>query len=423
VTRQSCNNRKTILPWMRLRPPLIIQALFIGLLAAGCTTPTSLPTGFPVSEQTPRPATETSLAIASPTSLPALVPIQSATPTAASEIFPLPTAIPVEVYPTPPVEEMVTLHPDGSAWTTYIPPEWQERSQENQGTPTIVSIVATGDGSLWFASMGGARYGGTGVYRFNGQAWTHYTTDEGLPSDETSAMVVAPDGALWFSTLCCGVSRYDGRSWMAYTSANGLASNDVRSMAVAPDGALWFGTGGNGVSRFDGRNWDTYTTQNGLSGSYVGHISTLPDGSLMFSTSDGSRASLDRFDGQNWFRYPTEWTGKGKYTEDIAFSPHGDLWFATESDGIYRLAGGTWTHYTTGDGLAGESTRCGVVASDGAVWFGTDQGVSRFDGKSWTTFTTRDGLASNWINALDAAPDGSIWVGEAGGISRYRLSR
>ncbi len=59
MTRQSCNNRKTILPWMRLRPPLIFQTLFIGLLAAGCASTAIEPTRHPVTEQTPYTVTET----------------------------------------------------------------------------------------------------------------------------------------------------------------------------------------------------------------------------------------------------------------------------------------------------------------------------------------------------------------------------
>lgn len=59
MTRQSWNNRKTVLPWMWLRPPLIFQTLFIGLLAVGCTGPTRMPTVSPATEQAPKPVTET----------------------------------------------------------------------------------------------------------------------------------------------------------------------------------------------------------------------------------------------------------------------------------------------------------------------------------------------------------------------------
>jgi hypothetical protein len=83
MTRQSCNNRKTILPWMRLRPPLIFQTLFIGLLAAGCVSTPIRPTSYPVTGQTPYPITEGPLTIASTTSSLGITPTVTATPSVA----------------------------------------------------------------------------------------------------------------------------------------------------------------------------------------------------------------------------------------------------------------------------------------------------------------------------------------------------
>jgi ligand-binding sensor domain-containing protein len=59
------------------------------------------------------------------------------------------------------------------------------------------------------------------------------------------------------------------------------------------------------------------------------------------------------------------------------------------------------------------------VASDGALWFGTRGGVSRFDGGTWTTYTTDDGLADNYVTSIAVAPDGALWFGTFGGVSRY----
>lgn len=376
--------------------------ILLTLLATGCSGPA-------VQDETGKPTPASPVISGNP----------SPTSSAPSIAFPPPASVQAKMVPTPQIVKMATVQPEGGRWTTFIPPDWQERIQQKREVPTIVAIVTGDDGSVWFASMGGVRSSGTGVYRYDGQVWTHYTRKNGLPVDEITAMVLAPDGALWFSTLCCGVSRYDRRSWKTYSAANGLASDDVRSMAVAPDGSLWFGTGDNGVTHFDGHRWKTYSTQDGLTGNYVGDIAVLPVGILLVSTSDGSRAGLDRFDGQGWSQYSTEWSDRGKYTQDISFSSNGALWFVTEFDGVYRLAEGAWTHYTSENGLASDSVHCITVAPDGAIWFGTDHGVSRFDGKNWTTFTIQDGLISNWINSIAAAPDGSIWVGGSGGMSRY----
>jgi ligand-binding sensor domain-containing protein len=98
--------------------------------------------------------------------------------------------------------------------------------------------------------------------------------------------------------------------------------------------------------------------------------------------------------------------------------------------GVSRLgADGTWTTYTTADGLAGDYVSAIAAGPDGSIWFSTftetrppaGGGVSRLrvDGM-WTTYTTADGLASDSISAIAAGPDGSMWFGGSGGVTRYK---
>ena len=67
-----------------------------------------------------------------------------------------------------------------------------------------------------------------------------------------------------------------------------------------------------------------------------------------------------------------------------------------------------------------------VQTRDGAMWFGTTDGISRFDASAgggtsaWTTYTTEDGLASNrasWIRGLFQARDGTLWAGHGSRFS------
>jgi len=52
------------------------------------------------------------------------------------------------------------------------------------------------------------------------------------------------------------------------------------------------------------------------------------------------------------------------------------------------LAEGTWTTYTTGDGLAHNGVYSIAVDADNVKWFGTFDGVSSFNGTTWTTYNT-----------------------------------
>jgi ligand-binding sensor domain-containing protein len=332
-----------------------------------------------------------------------------------------PTILPFDIS-TPAEPDIFETHEslDG-IWTIFTTKEWQDLKLKYGETVAISTITIAKDSTFWFGTTGsGGFIGGTGVYHFDGKTWNRYTTQNGLPTDEISSILFDQDNAIWFGTKCCGVSRFDGKTWTNYTEANGLASNDIRSSAIAPDGSLWFGTSDKGVSRFDGEKWQTFSDVDGLWGSFVGHIAVLPDGDLLFSTSNGYTARINRFDGKSWRVFQTPWESSGVYTEDISTGPDGTTWFATERDGVYRLKGDTWIHYTVRDGLVDNSVYAIQVTPEGAVWLGTNGGVCRFDGKFWTTFTTEDGLLNNWIGSIAVSPDGTIWFGSAGGVYRYR---
>src|SRR5450759_603897 len=343
----------------------------------------------------------------------------SYTPSPKPIVFPFPTAVPINSLPPPPVENMETHPLYQGAWTTYLPPKWQERLQQTGEPPYISSIIVAADGSLWFSTTGGAVSSGVGAYHFNGKTWTHYTKENGSGFDEISSSMVTPDGAIWFGSFCCGVSRFDGNTWTTYTTTNGLASNDIRSMGVTQNGDLWFGTSDKGISRYAGKGWLTYTSNSGLWGDYVGGIFSLPDGSLLFSSSDGSRAKLNRVDGSHWTVYSTPMTDSGKYTVDLKAALNGNLWFASEYLGVYRLSESGWTNFTIKDGLANDQMYSLAAARDGSAWFGTAGGVSRFDGKTWTTFKLEGDTGNNGIGSIVEATDGSIWVGYYGGIAHY----
>ena len=77
--------------------------------------------------------------------------------------------------------------------------------------------------------------------RFDGEAWTTFTTDDGLADDVVRSIVVDNDGTLWFGTHE-GVSSYDGEKWTTYTVQDGLAHDVIQSAVVDAGGTVWFGT-------------------------------------------------------------------------------------------------------------------------------------------------------------------------------------
>ncbi len=78
-----------------------------------------------------------------------------------------------------------------------------------------------------------------------------YTTRDGLPQSQVTAVVQDRAGWLWVGTLTGGVARYDGHRWDVFDTAQGLPGSGVNVLVVDQKGTVWAGTSG-GAARFDG---------------------------------------------------------------------------------------------------------------------------------------------------------------------------
>ena len=100
------------------------------------------------------------------------------------------------------------------------------------------------------------------------------------------SLLVAPDGMIWAGTWGGGAARFDGKAWTNFTTKDGLAGNIVYAIASDEKGALWFGTS-NGVSRYDGKTWRSLGLQDGLLGKDVYALAVAPNGDILAGTMRG----------------------------------------------------------------------------------------------------------------------------------------
>ncbi|HRI19695.1 MAG TPA: two-component regulator propeller domain-containing protein [Panacibacter sp.] len=117
-----------------------------------------------------------------------------------------------------------------------------------------------------------------------------------------------------------------------------------------------------------------------------------------------------RYDGTSFtnisseISWPTFW--------DVLEDRKGNLWFASQDSGVYYLPAGqaSFQHFTTKDGLAGNTALHIYEDRASNIWFG----ASRYDGKSFRNFTTKDGFPSNSIRLLLEDKTGKLWFGAQG---------
>jgi PAS domain S-box-containing protein len=246
-----------------------------------------------------------------------------------------------------------------------------------------------------------------------------YSIEDGLAQSQVHAIYQDTRGYLWLGTLGGGVSRFDGITFSNFTKRDGLADNHVLTIFEDTNSHLWFGTYA-GVSRYDGRTFFRLNAGNGLNHTAVRAILEDHSGNLWFGTEKG----LWKYDGKTFY-YLTEKDGLGNKNNVISIRTmlvdrEGILWIGTEGDGISRYDGKTLTHFSTVQGLAGNTVHSILEDRKGDLWFGTYTGVSKYNRRIFQNYTVKDGLSSDSIRSIIEDQEGNIWFGtNGGGICKF----
>ena len=93
----------------------------------------------------------------------------------------------------------------------------------------------------------------------------------------------------------------------------------------------------------------------------------------------------------------------------VAYDSEGRLWFASPQ-GVGRRAGGSWTLFTSLEGLPYDDFTTVAAGESGVVWFGTHRGAIRFDGNTWEYREGLRWLPANDVTAISVADGGNAWL-------------
>jgi diguanylate cyclase (GGDEF)-like protein len=286
----------------------------------------------------------------------------------------------------------LTQDAEGYIWadgpTRYDGRTWQQIEVPGEAGPVESwSVLAAGDGSLWFGRMEGGL-----LRRLRDGTWRRYPAGAGLPAGLVAALAEGGRGTVWAGTSG-GLARCRDDTCIEEKALRGM---NIRALALtrteAGRPALWIGTRV-GLFRLDGIDGPTPT----LSPPFA-DPAALPDLSI--------RA----------------------LAETVSPGGAGSLWIATDS-GVARFQKGVWTRYDSRSGFpAGPVVTLKASRSrDGrpVVWAGSfSAGILRFeeDGR-WSLFDTRSGLPANIVYNLlltpgDPADEPTLWAATPAGLIR-----
>lgn len=204
---------------------------------------------------------------------------------------------------------------DDSGWTAYSTAD---------GLPSLdVTAITTDGDSVWAASSGDSQE--IDIVVFDGAAWRpHPNRDEAaeqLLDNIIRDIISTPDGAMWLATPA-GANRFADGRWSSFVVENGLPGPDIRAFAWAYD-TLWAATN-LGLARFNGRSWEGFgATAHDQPAAGVRALAVAPTGEMWVALEEGWPNSLRVFDGQKWTVVPT--LSDNTTVHQLAFTPSGDL--------------------------------------------------------------------------------------------------
>jgi signal transduction histidine kinase/CheY-like chemotaxis protein/ligand-binding sensor domain-containing protein len=206
------------------------------------------------------------------------------------------------------------------------------------------------EGRLWLATSSGL------FVATQPTASAHF---EFVPGSPKGLWDVAEDkrGAL-FATTAHGLWRYGNGHWLRYGKKDGLLSDSTYVIAVAPDGALWL------RHRYDG-----IVERVTFDGERVASVSEIkPDGVPTELTALHGFDSLGRY-----------WQGTPNGLSMLA-DPAGYLAAARNPGAAKETAKKAWRHFTTEDGLISNDCdgEAFWADEDGSIWIGTSGGLSHY---------------------------------------------
>ncbi|HYF62222.1 MAG TPA: two-component regulator propeller domain-containing protein, partial [Herpetosiphonaceae bacterium] len=246
--------------------------------------------------------------------------------------------------------------------------------------------------------------------QFNRQAmlrFRHLTVDDGLPSNQITAMAQTSRGFMWFGTNE-GLARYDGYGFIIYKhdpdDAGTLSGNQIGALAEDSAGRLWVATANRGLNRFDAasgrfiRYLPDPANPDAIADATVAGLAIDGAGMLWMQVGGGRDSRLGRFDPQTerFTHYPLQCNGRGmaRIRRILIDQPTGVVWL--QSDDLARFDPRTEQltcfNPTANPGSINERTtfRFADMArgSDGLLWLTSSDGLYTFDpaGEEFTRF-------------------------------------
>lgn len=208
-------------------------------------------------------------------------------------------------------------------------------SSYNSDLPTskVERITRDSSGNIWVGSRNT-----NGIFRFDGQVWTHYENTLTHPITTIQDIEVDSSGRVWAGGYVSGgvktLHSYKDGVWQSHDF-----EENISAFSIGDSGIIWIGTLGDGILKFNSLNdsiESNFTTSNSNIGSNIVYDILYSSQSLVWAGTSGS-FGLSVIQNGVLTRHSFRFNTVQKVVED----KNGKLWTSNEKKAgeVYELSG------------------------------------------------------------------------------------
>jgi diguanylate cyclase (GGDEF)-like protein len=284
----------------------------------------------------------------------------------------------------------------------------------------IRSVYEDHEGRLWFGS------GGELVCLKEGQ-FTSYTIvgkEDSFSYHKVSSISGGQDGRLWVGTLGAGIFLLKNDRFTPFTTKDGLSHNEVYDILEDSGGGLWVATL-KGLDLLKNDRFQRWPINRALMGVEVYRVYEDREENLWIGTEKGLlRQPLGAGEKGTFSTYTTREGLSHDAIVEIFMDRHGNLWVGTDGGGLNRMKDAAFSALTTRQGLSGDYVYSICEDREGSLWVGTASGgLNRLKDTNFTTYSTREGLTDDMVWCVTEDRNEGLWIGTPSGLNYLDVNK
>lgn len=275
----------------------------------------------------------------------------------------------------------------------YVMKSWD--TEDGLTSEAASEMAQTDDGYIWIGTY-------TGLHRFDGKDFTVFTNQNSeLPSSNVLRIEKGINGELWVGTLH-GVTTIKNSVFKIPEGLEQTVNLSIEDMLIARDGALWFSTKSNQLFYHANGKLEEYTSKLKVEKSTVLSIEEDQNGTIYLGTDD-SRFIIYANNEVNVIELGIDVNGVN------TLLARDSLMYLGTGTGLYTWDGSAISKSP----ILGQTTINSIFVDSSTLWLGTMNGLFRYHQPTdkMDSLTEETGIPNNIVQDLLFDTQGNLWVG------------